>query len=387
MPSSRVNINPDVLSFARERSGFDIPGIAQKLQVKEERWLQWEQGEIKPTAKQLIRIASRLDRSPAFFYLNEPPEEAPVLSEFRTINNIPLDDASPELIKAIREAKRNRETILELYRLQNREPENIPSYDNISNRLNELGLEIRDWLGVTFEVQNRWTGASNAHTEWKNILESKDIYIVQFPRVDINEARGFALAESQVPIVGINSQDSYNGRIFTLIHELCHILLRDSVLVNDDLQNYFGSNNENIERLCNKLTAEILVPTTYIRDLFDDRNEIFREVNRLRTTFRVSNYVILIRLNNLSLISEQTFNRLLSQVSFSGTASSGGTGGDPYYNQIVRKGKLLVQTAFNAYFDNNISLPELSEITSWKVPNLNELAAKTYKWSEEGKYI
>lgn len=110
MASSRVNINPDVLSFARERSGFDISGIASKLQVKEERWLKWEQGEIKPTAKQLIRIASKLDRAPAFFYLNEPPEEPPALSEFRTIKNIPLEEASPKLIKAIREAKRNRET-------------------------------------------------------------------------------------------------------------------------------------------------------------------------------------------------------------------------------------------------------------------------------------
>ncbi len=387
MPSSRVNINPEVLSFARERSGYVIPEIARKLQVNEERWLKWEQGEVKPTAKQLIKIASKLDRSPAFFYLDEPPEEAPALSEFRTINNIPLENASPKLIQAIREAKRNRETLLELYQLQNREPERVPSFTNIYTQVEEVATEVRDWLELTFEKQNNWRGASNALTEWKNILENKDIYVIQYPYVDIDEARGFALAESEIPIIGINSQDSYNGRIFTLIHELCHILLRDSVLVNDDLQNYFSSGNQEMEKLCNKLTAEILVPSEIIRGLFDNQNDVLREVNRLRTKFRISNYVILIRLKNLSLISTQEFNRIKPEVSFSDTSSSGSTSGNAYYNQIVRKGKLLVRTAFDAYFNDNISLPELTEITSWKVPNLNELAAKTFDWPEEGKYI
>ncbi|NGP87551.1 XRE family transcriptional regulator [Fodinibius halophilus] len=387
MPSSRVNINPEVLSFARERSGYVIPEIAKKLQVNEERWLKWEEGEIKPTAKQLIKIASKLDRSPAFFYLNNPPEEEPALSEFRTINNIPLENASPKLIQAIREAKRNRKTLLELYQLQNEEPESIPSYTNISNRIERVAKEVRNWLGVTFEKQNSWRGSSNALTEWKNILENKDIYVIQYPRVDIDEARGFALAESEIPIIGINSQDSYNGRIFTLIHELCHILLKDSVLVNDDLQNYFSSGNQEMERLSNKLTAEILVPSEIIQELFNSQNNELREVNRLRSKFKVSSYVILIRLKNLSLISTQEFNRIKPEVSFSDTSRSGSSGGNAYYNQIARKGKLLVRTAFDAYFNDNISLPELTEITSWKVPNLNELAAKTFDWPEEGKYI
>lgn len=388
MSSSSVNINPEVLTFARERSGYVIPDIAKKLQVNEERWLKWEQGEIKPTAKQLTKIASKLDRSPAFFYLNEPPEEEPPLSDFRTINNIPLENAQPKLIQAIREAKRNRETLLELYSIQNKEPERIPAYANISNQIEGVAREVRSWLDLTFERQNSWQGASNALTEWKNILEDKDIYVIQYPYVELDVARGFALAESEIPIIGINSKDSYNGRIFTLIHELCHILLRDSVLVNDDLQNYFSSGSQKMEKLCNKLTAEILVPSDITRRLFDNRNnDLLREVNRLRTKFRVSNYVILIRLKNLSLITTQEYKGIKPEVSFSDSTNSGSTSGNAYYNQIVRKGKLLIKTAFVAYFNDNISLPELTEITSWKVPNLNELAAKTFDWPKEGKYI
>lgn len=114
MPTARVNINPDTLSLARERAGYPVGRIAEKMQVKEDRWLQWERGEKKPTTNQLITLAKYLDRTPAFFYLNEVPEEEAPLSEFRTINNQFLLDASPRLIEAIREAKRNREIILEL---------------------------------------------------------------------------------------------------------------------------------------------------------------------------------------------------------------------------------------------------------------------------------
>ena len=82
MVSTQANINPQLLTFSRKRIGYDIPGIAKKLQVKEERWLSWEKGDQKPTTNQLIRIANYLDRTPAFFYLNSLPDEAEPLSEF-----------------------------------------------------------------------------------------------------------------------------------------------------------------------------------------------------------------------------------------------------------------------------------------------------------------
>lgn len=375
------------MSFARERAGFAIPEIAGKFKWDVDKWAKLESGESKPTAKQLINIADKLDRSPAFFYLDTPPEEEPPLSEFRTINNELLLQPSPKLIKAIREAKRNRDALVELYQLQGKQAQSVPNYLSTSKSLESIAGEIRGWLKIDYEEQKSGYSSSNALTEWRTKIENKDIYIVQYPYVKLEEARGFALWQSEVPIIGINSKDSYNGRIFTLIHELCHVLFRDSVLINDDLAPYFNAGSRNFERRCNKLTAEILAPAAEVKNQFRESYELLGEVNRLAKKFRVSNYVTLIRLKTLSIISEEIFNDLLPSVSFSQSERSQGDGGDPYRNQIVRKGNLLIKNAFESYFDKKISLPELAQITAWKVPNLNKLAIRAFGGNKETQYI
>lgn len=385
MPSARANINPALLTFSRERIGYDIPAIADKLQVKEEKWVNWEKGEAKPTTNQLIKIANYLDRTPAFFYLNNLPEEAKPFSEFRTINNAILETGSPKLISAIREAKRNRDTLIDLYENQNKRPVQIPAIDPAAD-IQAQAQQIREWLGISMDIQKSWRSSSEALTLWKNYIEEKDIYVVQFPFVEVEECRGFAIAEEQFPIIGINSKDSYNARIFTLIHELAHVLFRDSVLINDSLDGYFNSGRR-LEQTCNRLAAEILVPKDELLLEFDTNKNSFREVKRLSRKFGVSGYVLLIRLRTEQLITEDMFRDLRPEFSFYDSSGKGSDGGDPYYNQIVRKGKLYLKTAFQSYFDNQINVAELANLTGWKVPNLNELAAKTFGWSKEGRYV
>lgn len=360
--------------------GYDIPEIAKKVSVNEERWLKWEQGEEKPTTNQLINLANKLDRTPAFFYLEQVPVEAEPLAEFRTINNLPLESASPKLISAIREARRNREELFRLYDEMNRTPKTVPEYSVTGRNITDMAKEIREWLGVTFEMQSSWTSSSNALTSWKTLLEDQDIYVLQYTSVDIAESRGFAIAENQFPVIGINSRDSYNARIFTLIHELAHVLFRNSVLVNDSLSNYFG-NKRTLEQKCNRLAAEILVPGADVTREFNRRDLSVREIRRISNRFRVSGYVMLIRLRNLDLITQEEYNWLEQELSFYNQNSGGGDGGDPYYNRIVQKGRLYLKASFQSYFNGQITVAELANLTGWKVPNLNELAAKTFGWA------
>lgn len=386
MVSTQANINPELLTFSRERIGYDIPDIAGKLQVKEERWLSWERGEQKPTTNQLMRIADYLDRTPAFFYLNSLPDEAEPLSEFRTINNNLLVSGTPKLRAAIRGARRNRETLLGLYSEQRKTPERIPVLNTPGGSIQENAQKIRKWLGISLEEQKSWKSSSEALTNWKNLLEERDIYVVQFPYVDVQECRGFALSEEAIPIIGINSKDTYNARIFTLIHELAHILYRDSVLINDSLVGYFGT-GRTMEQRCNRLAAEILVPGEDLAGEFDSQSASVNEVKRLSRIFRVSGYVLLIRLKTAQLISDEEYQVIKPQFSFYDSSGKGSDGGNAYYNQIVRKGRLYLKTAFQSYFDNQINVAELANLTGWKVPNLNELAAKTFGWPKDGRYV
>ncbi|MFH5885028.1 ImmA/IrrE family metallo-endopeptidase [Halalkalibaculum sp. DA3122] len=356
------------------------------MRVKEEQWVQWEQGEKKPTTNQLVKLAKYLDRTPGFFYLEEVPEETDPLSEFRTINNQLLLEASPKLIKAIREAKRNRDILLELYQDQGKTPAEIPTINPEDEDIASLAITIREWLEVSIDEQKSWSGSSTALTRWKEVLENKDIYVVQYPYVDVSESRGFALAESKIPIIGINSKDSSNARIFTLIHELIHVLLRDSVMINDKLTSYFPNGKRNIEQFCNRLAAEILVPSEELVLDFNADTEPVKQIRGLSRRYGVSTYVLLIRLKTEELISEEVYEACLPEVTFY-DKSRQSDGGDPYYTRIVQKGRLFMRNAFQSYFQEQITLGELANITGWKVPNLNELAAKTFGWPEEGSYV
>lgn len=387
MESLRANINPETLTFSRERIGYAIPEIARKLRVKEERWMSWEKGELKPTTKQLIDIADKLDRTPGFFYLESLPDEEEIFSEFRTINNSIYVPGTPKLRVAIREAERNRRTLLDLYSEQNKIPQQIPLLNLRAGGIQQTAQAIREWLGISIEMQYGWGSSSDALTKWKTILEEKDIFVVQFPYVEVEECRGFALAKDIFPIIGINSKDSIKARIFTLIHELAHLLYRDSVLINDSLAEYFGG-NRTMEQKCNRLAAEILVPTEDLIQEFNSHDYSIKEVIRLGRRFGVSGYVMLIRLKSTNLISNDDFEGLKANFTFyDSNGKKGGSGGDSYYTQIVRKGRLYLKSVFQSYFDNHISIVELANLTGWKVPNLNELAAKTFGWPKDGRYV
>ncbi|KAF5429256.1 putative translation factor [Candidatus Methanomarinus sp.] len=58
MISARANINPDLLTWARQTIGMDIERSAKKIAVKKELLKQWESGEKKPTINQLRKIAN-----------------------------------------------------------------------------------------------------------------------------------------------------------------------------------------------------------------------------------------------------------------------------------------------------------------------------------------
>jgi hypothetical protein len=50
----RVEIKPELLSWARERAGYDLDVLAQRFP----KLAAWEQGTAKPTLKQVERFAS-----------------------------------------------------------------------------------------------------------------------------------------------------------------------------------------------------------------------------------------------------------------------------------------------------------------------------------------
>ncbi|MGH9782149.1 MAG: ImmA/IrrE family metallo-endopeptidase, partial [Candidatus Acidiferrales bacterium] len=78
--------------------------------------------------------------------------------------------------------------------------------------------------------------------------------------IDLETFRGFALADDVAPFVVINDQDNHAAWSFTLAHELAHLWIGETGVSGAQ----FGSP---IERFCNDVAGEFLLPAEDLRQL------------------------------------------------------------------------------------------------------------------------
>jgi len=96
---------------------------------------------------------------------------------------------------------------------------------------------------------------------WSSALEEVGVLVVTMNRVSPSEARGFSIAEDEVPVIAVNGSEHFNGRIFTLLHEYAHLLLNTSGLCDLHETPSGTRDQDSIEVERNRLAGEMLVPS------------------------------------------------------------------------------------------------------------------------------
>ena len=93
----RVEVRPELLRWARERAGFDLSDLAQRIPQLPA----WERGEARPTLKQIERFAKTTHTPIGFLFLQEPPIEHVPIPDLRTAGNERIEHPSPHLLDTI----------------------------------------------------------------------------------------------------------------------------------------------------------------------------------------------------------------------------------------------------------------------------------------------
>src|ERR1035441_7051116 len=115
MPSNQaIAVNPSLLAWAREESGYATDRIAKRLQVKEERVEAWEKGERQPTLRQVEELARFFHRPLSVFFMPRPPQLPPLAAEYRRLPDVEPGHESPEFRLALRQMVTRRENALNL---------------------------------------------------------------------------------------------------------------------------------------------------------------------------------------------------------------------------------------------------------------------------------
>jgi transcriptional regulator with XRE-family HTH domain len=215
------------LVWARETSGLTTEVAAQKADVSADRLAAWESGQQKPTFAQLRKLASVYKRPLAVFYLEEPPKGFAPMHDFRRSAGHAGLPNSPELTLEVRRAHDRRDWALELLEQLEERPRELNGALTLGVDPDTAAAEVRRILKVNLRDQISWRTNYDAFNQWRLLIERAGILTFQANDVETTEARGFSISERPLPVAVTNIKDAPRGRIFTLLHETAHILLRD----------------------------------------------------------------------------------------------------------------------------------------------------------------
>jgi Zn-dependent peptidase ImmA (M78 family) len=377
--SFTVSIKPKILIWARTTRGLSPKDVASKLKETEATINNWEDGLKKPTYAQVEKLASIYKRPLATFLLSEPPQESPIPKDYRTEFSIRHRPLTPNTLLTIRKARRLQISAIELNKELSYLLKPISIRISLTKQPESVAKKVREVLVPSNFNISTFNNSDEAFEGWKKMLEDNGILVFQIS-IQQREIKAFSLIEGELPVIVVNKQDEANSKIFSLFHELGHLLLNESGIC-DMLED---EHSPKIERFCNHFAGAFLVPAENLigHTLVKQHKATIWEnqiLNSIANDFRVSKEVILRRL----LIHGKTstdFYRGWREKNVKEYRPFGKGGKrDRIKECIQERGKKYVSMVFTAYNQTKIGTLDVADYLGVKIdqiPKVQEMMAK-----------
>ncbi|NQT82778.1 ImmA/IrrE family metallo-endopeptidase [bacterium] len=371
-------VDSKLLVWARKDAGLTVEQAAKKVRVKPERLESWERGERLPTISQLRKLARACKRPLAVFFLPEAPKDFQPMRDFRRFPGEVPGTESPKLRLEIRRARDRREIALELYMEMEGQLPEFSAGASVSDDPEELAAEIRNLLGVSRKDQVEFRDDYQALHRWRSALERAGVLVFQARGVELSEMRGFSISEVPFPAVVLNINDSVRGRIFTMLHDFVHIMLRDGGLC-DLGEADRPPEEQRVEVFCNRVAGAVLVPK---HDLLQESTVMRKrkgagwsddEIFELARRYRVSGETLLRRLLICGRITRQFYQEKRKESEEEHRPQAQGGFAPPHRAAISTAGALFVRLVLNSYHQENITASDLSDFLDIKLKHVPEI--------------
>ncbi len=254
-------------------------------------------GNAELTISQLKKLAKFFNRGLLFFLEPGPVREERIRTAgFRTLAN-DNPDLDPQLKALIERVERQRQVFLSLK--EDADDSSVELFNPPpleSNHPKASARTVRTWLGLNGDA---------SFARYRNAVENKGILVFRSNGYNgpwkipaESTVCGFSIYHKQYPIVFIRKQSSEPRQLFTLMHELAHLLLHARSFV-DDEQDLFSVSGK--ERDANAFAGNVLVPDDFLAKISDsekpgESSEFEAWLKPYRAKWGVSTEVILRRL-------------------------------------------------------------------------------------------
>ena len=341
------------LKSARMLNGLSLQDLAGKLEKKISRQAlhKYEKGEVMPDSSMLAMLAAALNVSSDFFFRDSNIELGKV--EFRKLSRLPVKEEN----RIIAEVKDKLSRYLEL-------EEHLGIQTGFSNPLKDIP-SVTGWEDIESAaalLRIKWNLGLDPIYNLIELLEDNHIKIIEINAGDSFDGMQ-AWVNGHIPVIAVNKDKvkSADRVRFTIMHELCHLLIKSI----EDLP------EREKEKYCHQFAGAMLMPKEMIlQELGTKRNKIMiQELGLLKQQYGISIQAIIMRAKDLAIISDaycRQFFFFLNQMGWKQTEP-------PEYDfKGIEESSRFRQLLFRALGEEIISISKAAALTNLPVARFRD---------------
>lgn len=342
MPS----VNPQMLSWARERAGLPVEAAARAIGLSgasaPNRLAEMERGERVPTHRQLAGMAGTYRRPLLTFYLSAPPVTDELVADFR--RHVERTSEAEANVQALVREVKTRQVLLRAALEEAEEAEPISFVGSARPELTAQALAEHIAAALAFDraAYRAARDANAAFAALRMATEAAGVFVLlrgdlghHTSRIAATAFRGMAIADAIAPFIVVNPNDARAAWSFTLLHEVCHLLLGES-----GVSGY--ESDRATERLCDAAAAAFLLEPGEIRRITieDDASadDLAEAVEAFALPRKVSRTMVAYQLLQAGQIDSAAYNTLTARYRVSRSTKPVPTedAGGPNYYTVMR---------------------------------------------------
>ena len=368
--STRIKVSPKKILWAAERGGISIEKLYEVYPKSKE----WVREDSLPTVKQLESFSKKVHVPFGFLFLENPPTEKLPITFYRsngsTIENPPL------VVRDMVNDLKTKQEWLRDYLIES----NFDKHHFIGTLkdFNDICItKSAEKIRKSLKLNKTWyqeTNKAKAFRYWIDKIEKNRIFIIstgffkhQSRKIDVEICKGFTLVDDYCPFIYINTNNLGGGKIFTLIHELVHVFVGTSLGVGYEP---IKPTSIPLERFCDGVASEILVPQEYFESSWKSYSEnTVEKFSILSNLFNVSKLVIARKALDSNFIQNSEFWDFYN--SYTSITINKSTGGS-YWNSKPYS----VSRKFYDFVDSAMKQGKILPTQAYK---LTEMKGKTYE--------
>lgn len=296
------------MRWAREEAGMSLTEVAAKLKLKtvtSETVQTWESGTAQPSYPQLEKLAYDIYKRPVVvFFFPSPPEGENIARKFRSLPEAQARQLPSRIRFLVRKAEVFGINLNELYGDRNPASRQIFRDFTLSPQsdMQENARAVREYLELP-PKREQFSGVDKALRVWRDKIENVGVFVFKDNFGD-DDFSGFCLHHELFPIIYLNNNMSKTRQIFTLFHELAHILMQENGV--DFRQNIV---HNSMETACNRFAGKVLVPDDEFDCALPENCAHDKAIKELADFCCVSRDVILRKLLDRGDISQDVYDK------------------------------------------------------------------------------